>query len=140
MHSYLQVRSLLKSFLMLDPSMFKELGIKTLGEIFAILKLVKEPPNPTSIGSQLRKKHQLQNFPQHFRKFKIDCDVFTKRLTFLSLNRTFNYTIAQRKLPRTSLLILTDFCKLLDILEILGTQKSNPMDTSDIVFFHLIKS
>ena len=43
----------------LDHSMLKELGIKTVGEMFAILKLIKRPPlSPPSLANTSLNKSQ----------------------------------------------------------------------------------
>ena len=49
------------SLLMLDHSMLQELGIKTMGEMLAILNLIKElPPHQHCLPTT--QKHWLQNF------------------------------------------------------------------------------
>ena len=67
---------------MLDCTMLKELGIKTMGNVFAILKLTKEP----SVSPVIHVKPPIAKFPhlnlemtpQQLRKSRIDWDVFTK--------------------------------------------------------------
>ena len=67
---------------MRDHAMLKELGIKMMGDMLAILKLTKEPP--VSLANHVKpptaKLPQLnpEMTPQQFQKFRIDWDVFTK--------------------------------------------------------------
>ena len=66
---------------MLDRTMLKELGIKSMGDVLIILKLTKEnPASPTTHVKPTAKPPQLNSemTPQQLRKFKIDWDVFTK--------------------------------------------------------------
>ena len=62
--------------------MLKEMGIKTMGDILAILKLTKEPSVPPASHIRLltKKLPQLNSemTSQHFRKFRIDWKIFTK--------------------------------------------------------------
>ena len=77
------------NLLMMVCSMFKELGIKTMGEMFAILKLVKETPisplllanNAKTQAAKLSQLH-LRVTTQQFGKFKINWYVLTKMTTF----------------------------------------------------------
>ena len=68
---------------MLDCTMLKKLGIKTIGDVLAILKLTKEPSvlPATHVNSPTAKLPQLnlEMTLQQFRKFRIDWGVFIKR-------------------------------------------------------------
>ena len=65
--------------------MFKGLGIKTLGEMLVILKLVKDPIAPSPLLAYYAKiatakipQILLEMITQQFQKFKIDWDRFTQ--------------------------------------------------------------
>ena len=70
------------SFHMLDHTMPKELGIKTMGDVLTILKLTKEPlVSPAShMKPPTVKIPQLisEMTTQQFWKFRIDWDIFTR--------------------------------------------------------------
>ena len=61
---------------MLDPTMLKELGIKTIGDVLDILKLTKEPSVSPAIHVKAppAKLPQLNSeiTPQQFQKLRID--------------------------------------------------------------------
>ena len=65
---------------MLDHTMLKELGIKTMGDVLTILKLTKKPP--VSLASHVKppaaKLSQLNSemTQQQFQKFRIDWDMY----------------------------------------------------------------
>ena len=88
---------------MLDRTILKELGIKTMGDVLTILELTKEPlvspvnhmKLPTAKLPQLSSEMTIQQF----RKFRIDWDVFTKR-TNLPTAQTIT---VPTKPPRTPL-------------------------------------
>ena len=120
---------------MLNRLMF---GVKTMNEIFTILKLVREPQPHLSINYQLHKNSdkktssnplgngntiaKVQNklgciytnykFPSHSQKFN---DTLT-----LTLSKT------QLSIP-TLIFFYIGSCKLFDLLVVLVTQKLNPM-------------
>ena len=122
---------------MLDRTMLKELGIKTMGDVLAILKLTKEPlVSPASNMKPLTVKlPQLvsETVTQQFRKFRIDWDVFT-RITNLPTAQTnvLLYNCADEAVQDSIINTYPDFFntspnKLLHMLEVLVTRKSNPM-------------
>ena len=73
---------------MLDCMMLKELGIKTMGDVLAILKLTEEP-SVSHMKLPTAKLPQLisEMTTQQFRKFRIDWDIFT-RMTNLPTAQT----------------------------------------------------
>ena len=80
-----------ESLYMLDRTMLKELDIKTMGDVLAILKLTEEP----SVSSVSHMKPLTAKLPQlilemttqQFWKFRIDWDIFT-RMTNLPTAQT----------------------------------------------------
>ena len=122
---------------MLDRTMLKELGIKTMGDVLAILKLTKEPL--VSLASHM--KPSTANLPQlcseittqQFRKFRIDRDVFTRLTNFPAAQTNIQLYICVDEAVQNSItntypeFFNTSPNKLLDILEVLVTWKSNPM-------------
>ena len=125
---------------MLDRVKFKELDIRTMGDILAILKLTKE--SPVSLSSlESHTKPPTAKLPQlnsemtseKFRKFRIDWDVFTEiiNLTFTQTNvqlcNCANETVQNFIINTYPEFFNTNPSKLFDMLEELVTQKSNPM-------------
>ena len=104
-HQYLQARSLL----MLDFSMLKELVIKTLGKMLAILKPIKEPlASPLSLANYTKimttKLPQLHSeMTAQLQKFKKTGTYSQKLIIFPSRSWTLNYTVVLLKLSRTPL-------------------------------------
>ena len=93
------------SLLMLDCSMLKEMGIKTVSELFAILKLVKElTTSLVSIASQFNKKTDSQTFPNSIRN---DETMILKIQNRLGLSKRILITIKTRAITPTSLLVLS---------------------------------
>ena len=122
---------------MLECMMFKELGIKTMGNVFTILKLIKEPSVPPAsyIRPLTAKLPQLspEMTSQQFQKFGIDWDIFTK-MTNLPIAQTNiqRYNCAHEAVQNSIINTYPEFSntspdKLLDMLKVLVTQKSNPM-------------
>ena len=122
---------------MLDRTQLKELGIKTMGDVLTILKLTKEPlVSPVShMNPPTAKLPQLvsEMTTEQFRKFRIDWDEFT-RVTNLPTAQTNVqlYNCANKAVQNSIINTYPDFFntspnKLLDMLEVLVTRKSNPM-------------
>ena len=121
---------------MLDRTMLKELGIKNMGEVLIILKLAKEnPASPTTHVKPTAKPPQLNSgmTPQQFRKFKIDWDVFTKMTNLSDIQMNVQlYNCAEETVQNSIINTYPEFFnadpnKLLDMLEVLVTMKSNPI-------------
>ena len=121
---------------MLDRKMLKELGIKSMGDVLIILKLAKEnPASPATHVKQTAKPPQLnsQMTPQQFRKFKIDWDVFTKMTNLSDTQMNIQlYNCAEERVQSSIINTCHEFfnadpSKLLDILEVLVTMRSNPI-------------
>ena len=121
---------------MLDRTMLKELGIKNMGEVLIILKLAKEnPASPTTHVTPTAKPPQLNSgmTPQQFRKFKIDWDVFTKMTNLSDTQMNVQlYNCAEETVQNSIINTYPEFFnadpnKLLDMLEVLVTMKSNPI-------------
>ena len=121
---------------MLDWTMLKELGIKSMGEVLIILKLAKEnPASPTTHVKPTAKPPQLNSemTPQQFRKFKIDWDVFTKMTNLSDTQMNVQlYNCAEETVQNSIINTYPEFfnvdpSKLLDMLEVLVTMKSNPI-------------
>ena len=121
---------------MLDRTMLKELGIKNMGEVLIILKLAKEnPASPTTHVKPTAKPPQLNSgmTPQQFRKFKIDWDVFTKMTNLSDTQMNVQlYNCAEETVQNSIINTYPEFFnadpnKLLDMLEVLVTMKSNPI-------------
>ena len=122
---------------MLDRTMLKELGIKTMSDVLAMLKLTKEPlvlpashmEPPTTKLPQLSSEMTTQQFG----KFRTDWDVFT-RMTNLPTAQTNVqlYNCADEAVQNSIINTYPEFFdtspnKLLDMLNVLVTRKSNPM-------------
>ena len=121
---------------MLDRTMLKKLGIKTMGDMLTILKLTKEP----SVSSVSHMKLPTAKLPQlvsemmtPFQKFRIDWDIFT-RMTNLPTAQTNVqlYNCTNEAVQNSIINTHPDFFntspnKLLDMLKALVTRKSNPM-------------
>ena len=121
---------------MLDRTMLKELGIKNMGEVLIILKLAKEnPASPTTHVKPTAKPPQLNSemTPQQFRKFKIDWDIFTKMTNLSDTQMNVQlYNCAEETVQNSIINTYPEFFnadpnKLLDMLEVLVTMKSNPI-------------
>ena len=122
---------------MLDCKMVKELGIKIMGVVLAILKLTKEPSVPPAsyIRPSTAKLPQLNSemTSQQFKKSGIDWDIFTKMtnlptaLTNIQLFNCASEAIQNSIINTYPELFNTSSEKLLDMLKVLVTQKSNVM-------------
>ena len=134
---------------MLDRTLLKELGIKTMGDMLTILKLTKGPlvspaspmKPPTAKLSQLSSEMTTQQS----RKFRIDWDIFT-RMTNLPTAQTNVqlYNCADEAIQNSIINTYPDFFntstkKLLDMLVVLVTQKSNHM-VHQILFSSITQS
>ena len=121
---------------MLDRTMLKELGIKSMGDVLIILKLAKENPlSPATHVKLTTKPPQLYSemTPQQFRKFKIDWDVFIKMTNLSDTQMNIQlYNCAEQTVQSSIINTYPEFFnadprKLLDMLEVLVTMKSNPI-------------
>ena len=121
---------------MLDCMMLKELGIKTMGDVLAILKLTKELlVLPASHMKPLTAK--LPQFSLEMtiqsRKFRIDWDVFTRMINLPTAQTNVKlYNCADEVIQNSIINTYPEFFdtnpnKLLDMLEVLVTPKSNLM-------------
>ena len=122
---------------MLDRMMLKELGIKNMGDMLAILKLTKEP----SVSRVSHMKPPAAKLPQlilemttqQFRKFRINWDVFTRMTNLPTAQTNIQlYNCADEAIQNSIINTYPDFFntspnKLLDMLEALVMRKSNPM-------------
>ena len=125
------------SFHMVDCTTLKELGIETTGEVLTILKLTKEllvsPVNHMKPLNTKLPQFVSEMTTQQFRKFRIDWDIFT-RMTNLPTAQTDVqlYNCADETIQNSIINTNPNFFnissnKLLDMLEVLDTGKSNPM-------------
>ena len=121
---------------MLDRTMLKELGIKSMGDVLIILKLAKENlASPTTHVKPTAKPPQLNSemTPQQFRKFEIDWDVFTKMTNLSDTQMNIQlYNCAEETVQNSIINTYPEFfnadpSKLLGMLEVLVTMKSNPI-------------
>ena len=124
----------------LDRATLKELGIRTMGDILLILKLtqglpVTRPSSASLTKPPAAKLPQLNSemTPQQFRKFRVDWEVFTKMTnlppeqTNIQLYSCADETVQNSIINTYPEFFTTNPGKLLDMLEALVTQKSNPM-------------
>ena len=124
----------IESLQMLDHSMLKELGVTLMGEAQWILKQANEAQS-THIQALAVKPSNLniEMTPQQFRKFWIDWDVFTKMTNIPSSQFNIHlYNCADEAVQNAiinthSNFFATDPDKLLDMVEALVTQRSNPI-------------
>ena len=122
---------------LLDCMLLKELGIRTMGNVLAKLKLTKEPSVPPASFIRLPTTKLLQlsleMTSQHFQKFRIDWDIFTKMFNLPTAQTNIQlYDCASKAVQNSIINTYPEFFntspnKLLDMLEVLVTQKSNPM-------------
>ena len=121
---------------MLDRTMLKGLGIKSMGDVLIILKLAKENlASPTTHVKPTAKPPQLNSemTPQQFRKFKIDWDVFTKMTNLSDTQMNIQLYNCTKETVQNSIIntypefFNVDPSKLLDMLEVLVMMKSNPI-------------
>ena len=116
---------------MLDRSMLKKLGVRLMGEFLCILEQAKELTALSTRIQELAAKPPMT--PKQFRKFQISWDIFTK-MTNMSSSQ-FNillYNCADEAVQNAiinthSNFFTTDPDKLLDMVEVLVTQRSNPI-------------
>ena len=122
---------------MLDRTMLKELGIKTMGDMLAIHNLTKEP----SVSSVSHMKPPTAKLPQlvlemttqQFWKFRIDWDVFTMMINLPTAQTNVQlYNCANEAVQNSIINTYPDFFntspnKLLDMLKALVMWKSKPM-------------
>ena len=121
---------------MMDWAMLKELRITAMGEALSILKQAKEPSTQIIYAKAPSAKLPQLDFemtPQQFRKFQIDWEVFT-RLTDMPTSQTSIqlYSCADESVQNTIIntypkFFTTDLDRLLEMIEALVTQRSNPM-------------
>ena len=121
---------------MLDHKMLKELGIKTMGNVFTILKLTKKPS--VLLASYIRPptaklpQFSLEMISQEFRKFRIDWDIFTKMTNLPTVQTNIlRYNCASKAIQNSIINTYPEFLntspdKLLDMLKVPVTQKSDP--------------
>ena len=128
---------------------YKELGIKTMGNMLTIHKLTKEPTlstathvkPPTVKLSQLNSEMTLQQF----QKFRINWDMFTKMINISTVQTKIPlYSCANEVIQNSIINTYPEFFnmnpnKLLDMLEVLVMQKSNPM-VHQISFSSIVQS
>ena len=119
---------------MLDQSVLKELEVILMGEALCILKRAKEATTQATCIQAAKPPHlNLEMTPRQFRKFQIDWDVFIKMTTIPSSQADIRlYNCADEAVQNTIInthpnFFTTDPDKLLDMLEILVTQRSNPI-------------
>ena len=122
---------------MLDRTMLKELGIKTMGDVLTIFKLTEEP----SVSSVSHVKPPAAKLPQlvsemmtqQFWKFRIDWDRFTRMINLRTAQTNVQlYNCADEAVQNSIINTYPGFFntspnKLLDMLKALVTRKSNPM-------------
>ena len=122
--------------LMRDRSILKELGVTLMGEAPCILKQAKEAIAQSTCIQVLAAKSPKLNIemtPQQFRKFRIDWDVFTKMTKMPSSQFNIHvYNCADEAVQNVIInthpnFFTTDPDKLLDMVEALVTQRSNPI-------------
>ena len=122
---------------MLDCTMVMELGIKTMGNVLTMLKLTKEPlVSPASLMKPpTAKLPQLSSemTAQQFQKFRIDWGIFIRRTnlptaqTNVQLYNSADETVQNSIINTYPEFFNTSSNKLLDMLEVLVMQKSNPI-------------
>ena len=126
----------IESLQMLDHSMLKELGVTLMGKALCILKQAKDATAQSTRIQALAAKLPNLNIemtPQQFRKFRIDWDVFTKMTNMPSSQFNIHlYNCADEDVQNTIIntypnFFTTDPDKLLDMIEALVTQRSNPI-------------
>ena len=126
----------IESLQMLDRSMLKELGVILMGEARCILKQAKKVTAKSTRTQALAAKPPNLNIemtPQQFRKFRIDWDVFTKMTNMPSSQFNIHlYNCADEAMQNAIInthpnFFTTDPDKLLDMVEALVTQRSNPI-------------
>ena len=105
-----------------------------MGDVLIILKLAKEnPASPTTHVKPTAKPPQLNSemTPQQFHKFKIDWDVFTKMTNLSDTQMNIKLYNCAKETVQSSIIntypefFNADPSKLLDMLEVLVTMKSN---------------
>ena len=125
------------SLTMIDREVIKELGVTTMGHVLAILKLAKEQPltSDSYTKASAVKLPQLHSgmTSQQFRKFRIDWEVFVRMTNMPPAQTNIQlYNCADEAVQTSIINIYPKFFseesnRLMDILEALVTQKSNPM-------------
>ena len=126
------------SLSMLDRDMLKELGITSMGDALAVLKFAKEQsttPLECYTKAPAVKLPQLHSemTSQQFRKFKIDWEVFTRMSNMPPTQASIQlYNCADEAVQNSIINTYPNFFsdkpdRLMDQLESLVTQKSNPM-------------
>ena len=134
---------------MLDHTLLKELGIRTMGDMLAILKLIKKlsVSLATHVNPPTAKVPQLnlEMTPEQFQKFSIDWDLFTKMINLPTAQSNIQlYNCAHEFIQNSIIKTYPKFfnmnpSKLLDMLEVLVMQKSNRM-VHQISFSSIIQS
>ena len=133
----------------LDCIMLKELSMKTMGDVLTILELTKAPSvsMATHVKPPTAKLPQLylEMTPQQFRKSRIDWDVFTEMGNLPSAQSNIQlYNCTDEFVQNSIINTYPEFfnmnpSNLVDMLEVLVMQKSNPM-VHRISFLSIIQS
>ena len=129
----------IESLQMLYHSMLKELGVTLMGEALSILKQAKEAKEATAQSTHIQAlaakppNLNIEMTPQQFRKFRIDWDVFTKITNMPSSQFNIHQYNCADEAAQDAInnshpnFFTTDPDKLLDMVEALVTQRSNPI-------------
>ena len=125
----------IESLQMLDRSMLKELEVILMGESLCIHKQAKKATTQATSVKALAAKPlpNLEMTLQQFRKFQIDWDIFTKMTNMPSSQANIHlYNCADEAVQNAIInnhfnFFTTDPDKLLDMVEVLVTQMSNPI-------------
>ena len=125
---------------MMDREMLKELGVSTMGEVLTILKYAKLQPKQQATVDCYTKAPAVkppvlhaEMTSQQFRKFKIDWDVFTQMTnmppaqTSIQLYNCADDAVQNAIINTHPTFFSEDPDRLLEMVEALVTQKSNPM-------------
>ena len=122
---------------MIDREVHKELGVTTMGHALAILKLAKEQPltSESYMKAPAVKLPQLHSgmTSQQFRKFRIDWEVFVRMTnmppaqTNIQLYNCTDEAVQTLFINKYPKFFSKEPKRLIDMLEALVTQKSNPM-------------
>ena len=128
------------SLSMLDRTLLTELGVNTLGDTLTIMRLGKEAPraslpNSTFVKAPVARLRQLhiEMTHQQFRKFEIDLDVFLKMTNLPSDQIPAQLYSCGDEAVQTAIIntypkfFTLEQSQLLDVIERIVTQKSNPM-------------
>ena len=122
---------------MIDREVLRELGVTTVGHARAILKLTKEQPLTSdsymkALAVKLPQLHSGMT-SQQFQKFRIDWEVFVRKTSMPPAQTNIQlYNYADEAVQTSIINTYHKFFseepnRLMDMLEALVTQKSNPM-------------